>query len=77
MKVLAIILFLLFAATAGVFTGRNLFRKQKNQLYNTKVYVYHRLKLDEGHKNIFDKAPPDRENPNGEIKKNYKVKKSG
>jgi len=77
MKILVIILFLLFTATAGIFTGKNLFLKQKDELYNTKVHVYQRLKIDKGHKKVLDKAPPDRQNPNGEIQKNYIVKKSG
>ncbi len=72
MKVLAVILFLLFAVTAGVFTGKKLFIKQKEELYNTKISVYHKLKIDNQRKIITDKAPPDRANPNGEIKKTYK-----
>ena len=75
MKVFAIILFLLFAVVTGIFTGKNLFRKQKDELYNTKVYVYHKLKVDQQKRKIKDKAPVDRENPSGKIQKNYELQK--
>ena len=71
MKVFAIILFLLFSATAGVFTGNKLLVRQKEELYKTKVSIYHKFNIDKQRKVITDKAPPDRANPNGEIKKTY------